>query len=707
MVYKLGSFTYNAETGLLTKEGKPIKVPAKTLEVLSVLAHNPGRLVSREELMSKVWAGAFVEEANLSVHISSLRRLFAQDGEGGVKIETFPKRGYRLTLETEFENDAEGRPPEFPSEKPTSARVRPAERPNLKITAGVAVLIVLSAVGGYFFVRGSRFTRGRELQVERVPGTERIPYFEISPGGEYIAQNILRDGKRNLQLTHLPTKSSIQLVEPTESVYLTITFTPDGGQIYFVRSTKNRPNTLYRVRLLGGDVEKVLENVDGRISFSPDGSRFAFFRRLPNGDTSLITADANGGDEKVLSVQTHPDHFTRVAVAWHPDGKRITAGLFLRRERHAQQLVNVDVETGAIEPFMPEEKWAGWESFRWLPDGTALVTSIRKEESVHNQLYILPYPSGNPVRLFPGDLGGHRTVSLTSDGRTILAESYSHNTEIWHAGPDGFDLPRPITVERHHFFRLIRWVPDGRIVFGSSTGGNRDIWLTDLEGRNFHQVTANAGQNEMPYAASDNMHMVFVSNRAGKGVFNIWRSKLDGSDPVQLTYGSGEQFPVVSSDMKWVVYEDNPMSTQPERSSIWRVPFEGDGDAVQITPVPTQQADVSPDGKLVACEYKPNADSKWKIGIFSIDGGPPIKVFDLPEVSPLRWMPDGKAVSYIKTDNGVANLWAQPIDGGPPYQVTRFTADGIPSYCDWSSKFGLICSRGRVVRDAVLITGFR
>ena len=109
----------------------------------------------------------------------------------------------------------------------------------------------------------------------------------------------------------------------------------------------------------------------------------------------------------------------------------------------------------------------------------------------------------------------------------------------------------------------------------------------------------------------------------------------------------------------------------------------------------------------MACEYKPNADSKWKIGIFSIDGGPPIKVFDLPEVSPLRWMPDGKAVSYIKTDNGVANLWAQPIDGGPPYQVTRFTADGIPSYCDWSSKFGLICSRGRVVRDAVLITGFR
>ena len=51
MVYKLGLFTYSDETGLLSKDGEPVKIPAKTLEVLAVLVERRGTIVSRDELI--------------------------------------------------------------------------------------------------------------------------------------------------------------------------------------------------------------------------------------------------------------------------------------------------------------------------------------------------------------------------------------------------------------------------------------------------------------------------------------------------------------------------------------------------------------------------------------------------------------------------------------------------------------------------------
>ncbi|MGH9931553.1 MAG: TolB family protein [Pyrinomonadaceae bacterium] len=71
--------------------------------------------------------------------------------------------------------------------------------------------------------------------------------------------------------------------------------------------------------------------------------------------------------------------------------------------------------------------------------------------------------------------------------------------------------------------------------------------------------------------------------------------------------------------------------------------------------------------------------------------------------SPLRWSADSRSLTYVDHRGGVDNLWAQPIDGGSPKQLTSFTDNSIFSF-DWSRDGNLANSRGVITSDVVLIT---
>ena len=68
----------------------------------------------------------------------------------------------------------------------------------------------------------------------------------------------------------------------------------------------------------------------------------------------------------------------------------------------------------------------------------------------------------------------------------------------------------------------------------------------------------------------------------------------------------------------------------------------------------------------------------------SVDGGPPLKQFNvLGGMLGVRWSPSGKGFEYVMTQNGAANLWEQPLAGGKPKQLTRFTTGQIFDF-NWS-----------------------
>jgi len=79
---------------LLLENERPVPLGSRALEILIVLLERPCELVSKQELMARVWPNVFVEPANLTVHISALRRVLRDGRDGNRFIINIPGRGY-------------------------------------------------------------------------------------------------------------------------------------------------------------------------------------------------------------------------------------------------------------------------------------------------------------------------------------------------------------------------------------------------------------------------------------------------------------------------------------------------------------------------------------------------------------------------------------------------------------------------------------
>jgi Tol biopolymer transport system component len=76
-------------------------------------------------------------------------------------------------------------------------------------------------------------------------------------------------------------------------------------------------------------------------------------------------------------------------------------------------------------------------------------------------------------------------------------------------------------------------------------------------------------------------------------------------------------------------------------------------------------------------------------------------------LSVIQWSPDGKSIIYTSSANNVTNIWSQPLDGRPPKQVTNFNDLFMTSFAWSRDGKQLACTRGALVRDAILVTGVK
>jgi len=94
--HEFGEFTLDVADRRLSKSGQPVPLPPKTHDLLVALVRRAGQLVTKHELLGAVWSGSFVEEGILSVHISTLRKVFGDESEPRRFIETVQRSGYRF-----------------------------------------------------------------------------------------------------------------------------------------------------------------------------------------------------------------------------------------------------------------------------------------------------------------------------------------------------------------------------------------------------------------------------------------------------------------------------------------------------------------------------------------------------------------------------------------------------------------------------------
>jgi len=186
----------------------------------------------------------------------------------------------------------------------------------------------------------------------------------------------------------------------------------------------------------------------------------------------------------------------------------------------------------------------------------------------------------------------------------------------------------------------------------------------------------------------------------------LWKAGIDGSAARVVTSGPGFGADCSRTDES-VIY--TTFSTGGFR--IWKGSADG-GNDVQLIDKYALIPSISPDGKSIACFYVADSTRATKLGIFPVEGGEPINQFDLlvnagsgtPNV---RWMPDGRAVAYIASQGGVSNIWVQPIDGGPPKQLTDLTTGRIFWFDISRDGKQLALSRGTQTSDVVLMKDFR
>jgi DNA-binding winged helix-turn-helix (wHTH) protein/tetratricopeptide (TPR) repeat protein len=95
-VYQFGQFILDPTRRVLRKGSEIVPLTLKAAEVLGVLVERAGEVVTKDELMIRVWPDTFVEEANLSVQVSALRKALGDQEDGRPFIETLPRRGYRF-----------------------------------------------------------------------------------------------------------------------------------------------------------------------------------------------------------------------------------------------------------------------------------------------------------------------------------------------------------------------------------------------------------------------------------------------------------------------------------------------------------------------------------------------------------------------------------------------------------------------------------
>jgi Tol biopolymer transport system component len=516
----------------------------------------------------------------------------------------------------------------------------------------------------------------------------------ISPDGRCVAYISRRGDGQAIWLRQLRTGSQVHVSFIPDGGARGLQFSPEGDFLYYTKARRPSGAALYRVPSFGGAPEMILDDVARKVAISPDGNRFAYLPSGPEGRNSIIIAGPNPNEKKTIIVPNSPE-FLRPTLAWSPDGQRIalaagsSEGLSISTER----LMVVPVD-GSRPKIVAPVKWGEVQSAAWLADGGALLVNAAPEGG-RLQLWLVPYPTGKTWRL-TNDGNEYSGVSVTADSTAAVTVQRSDRGEMWVTAPGGgtpSQLTQTLAFGEGSFG--IAWAPSGRLVYSTGELGTPDLWIANADNTNRERLTFGSVAIR-PEVSLDGRTIFFNAEKGG--MRHIWRIDIDGGNAAQVTRGGGEQSATVSPDGKWLMYQT--ISVGP--TQVWKMALPS-GTPLRVGDLRDSRApNISPDGQWVCVTY---SDGRFQpsagIGIMRLDGTGFRPLNDVAVVAK-RWSPDGKSIYFVKTEQGVGNIWKQAIDGGKPVRITNFTS-GLIRALAVSANERLAFNHYVPVSDAVLI----
>jgi DNA-binding winged helix-turn-helix (wHTH) protein/Tol biopolymer transport system component len=522
-IYTFGPFLLDARQHILLRDGEPVTLAPKAVDILLPLVRNAGSLVGKDDLMKEVWPDAFVEEGNLSKNISVLRQALGNAEGGREYIETVPKRGYRFVATVR-------------------AGLADGERPYVEMEAQS---VAIPAIGG-----------------DLLPATAPTPASQVGVGARnwpwglaiFLTAAILAVAGGWVWLSRSPQLSVLKITQITHfgRVDPPSRLVTDGTRIFFVERQGGR-HTLAVVPLEGGEPVQFPTPFPNTALYgiSPDHSvLLAGSYTSDEDDVPLWLVPTTGGSPRRLGNVTGHD------AAWSRDGQIAYfsgSGLYVVRPDGSSGRKLATIEGN------------GWFS-RWAPDGRALRFSAWEPELRTLALWEVNAQGSNLHRMLAGwrehptSFGdGESDGDWTPDGNYFVFRSTRAGlASIWALSEKGKFLRRPsrtpvqLTTTDSSLWSVL--VVKNKIFYAGDKEV-RELARYDTRSKQFVPFLPGVRARDVDFS-KDGQWVAYVVPNMQDNV--LWRSRVDGRDRQQLTFppmSAGQ--PRWSPDGKQIVFLGN------------------------------------------------------------------------------------------------------------------------------------------------------
>ncbi|MBV8709655.1 MAG: winged helix-turn-helix domain-containing protein [Acidobacteriaceae bacterium] len=635
--YTFGPFLLDGEARILFKDGKPVPVTGRLFDTLLLLVQNKGRLVNKDELLSCVWRGASIEEANLTQAIFSLRKILGDRPKDHRYIATVPGCGYQFAAPV-TELAAIGQPVTSRSD-PIRMSVKTVRRRLAWLWLSVAAFCIAAVLLLVSWqdepMRTPMLTTVAQLTNDGKPKnelvTDGVRIFYASPAQQNLSH------WRTYQVAI--TGGEIHSLPSIHQDMSPFDISPDRTELLLglseVRQADDgwtKPNQLWLQPLAGGP-PRILMLQAQDACWSADGSQIAY---------------ASGKELGLAWRDGAPDHkladLPGVAsgLRWSPDGHKIRFTLHYGIALKDSAIWEIASQGGKAHPLFPH--WSGQQGDgQWTPDGRYYFFS-RIDKGV-SQIWVLPErkfsqnaSTPSPVQLTTGPMqcflptpspDGKRLLFYGMLERTLLLkyDASSHRFEPFLSGISGAHLD---------FSRDGKWVT-------YSSYPEHALWRAAADGTQRLKLSPSDMIALLPVISPDGTRIAFGGGSPGQP-FSIFVVGFNGGAlQTIVSTQSGLVEPAWSPDGASLV-----LGPYTDQSALYRFDFANR----RLSELPGSEGlwspRWSPDGQLIAALGSPDSI----LMLYDLKSHLKTAITDYRTVFNPVWAHDGQ---YIYFGSGIEN----------------------------------------------------
>ncbi|WP_263356084.1 winged helix-turn-helix domain-containing protein [Acidicapsa ligni] len=625
-IFVFGEYRLDAREHRVWRGDTLISLSPKTFDLLVIMLQGAGRLLDKDYLIRSVWPDSYVQDANLSVHIASLRKILGKTSDAEQFIETVPKVGYRFVVPVSRLPYAESL-----TESQTGSLTGPeladsASGPAPAIEQLPPIVDYLAApavISSPQIPKSPQTYRGddRNLRVFLLP---LLLVVACLLGVLVIRLWATRRERPPENVT------STRPLTSTPGLFLQPSFSSDGQELaYTWRSGTDSHQSIYLQHVSSDDRHILIDtgHDDYSPSWSPRGSEIAFLHSV--GDDQplevLIVKKQNPAlRRQVATICGADDAFRNTpTLSWSPDARTLVT-TDCGGKNESPSLVLISVDTGQKRRLTHAPPRTVDDQAAFSPDGT-LIAFRRSQGDSSDEIYLVP-ATGGLERKLTSRANPVDGLAWSSDGRSILFSSGRATSlgSIWSLPLTG-GSPTAVTTPLTHTSTPTVSAVGHRMAYVDSPN-NVSVWRLSIDPHSDAEpfITSNFFDASAVYSP-DGTHVAFRSDRSGAN--EIWICKSDGSEPKKITHFDG------------------PMTGSPR----W-----------------------SPDGRSLAFDSR--GGGRANIFVVNLDSGESARITDSAATNSDNlvpsWSHDGSAIYFSSNRTGDWQIWRHALDTGVEAQIT-------------------------------------